>query len=395
MFVRLGKECAVRVALIAFGLLIGVFVTELLLRLILPPPQTVRVSSNSQYKLRLATENSDPQKLHLRQSVLDGGTLYFPTATGYRLRAQSEAVIEDHHCGGQTVTVRTNALGHRGPDLREKILPRVLFIGDSITIQDYLNDEDTWVRKVEQLSATNSRPFVAINAGVGAIGMANELAILRETGLRVAPDIVVLGWYLNDFQASPGVQILDVPRHVRSLRLLQLAHSVLARFFPERYRIEEQIVTSDTVRQWYADAERHFPPTTGDFKSNKHAFNELLLRSFYDWGTAWSPRAWEYLVPQFEEFKRLSLMHNIKPLIVIFPVMPQIEAEYLYDYPQQRVRAIGERLGIPVLDLLPVLRETYRAHPNELLYYDQCHPTAFGSSVVAEQVYRFVEKELP
>jgi hypothetical protein len=84
-------------------------------------------------------------------------------------------------------------------------------LGDSITFANYLREESTYVHLVGTLGAQMGRSWNTINTGVGTIGLANELAILKETGLSVHPDVVVLDFYLNDFQESPGVFMVQPP----------------------------------------------------------------------------------------------------------------------------------------------------------------------------------------
>ena len=47
----------------------------------------------------------------------------------------------------------------------------------------------------------------AINASKGGIQTSDQLAILEETGLSTRPDIVVLGFYLNDLVESYGFTV--------------------------------------------------------------------------------------------------------------------------------------------------------------------------------------------
>ena len=66
---------------------------------------------------------------------------------------------------------------YRNREISSKTKPRVLFLGDSITFGDYLPEEETFVRRVETLSANGARPLETVNAGIGAIGLQNALSI--------------------------------------------------------------------------------------------------------------------------------------------------------------------------------------------------------------------------
>lgn len=90
-------------------------------------------------------------------------------------------------------------------------------------------------------------------------------------------------------------------------------------------------------------------------------FYQQVLDNFRDWGGTWSPHAWSYMEPICAELKSLSDRHNFKLMIVCFPVRPQVEASTRIDYPQRRLRDVTADLGIPYLDMLPILIESHRS----------------------------------
>ncbi|MDO8680052.1 MAG: GDSL-type esterase/lipase family protein [Acidobacteriota bacterium] len=103
------------------------------------------------------------------------------------------------------VPVRTNALGFR--DDREYALEkqagtfRILVLGDSVTFGHGTLQETTYPFLLEQrLKAW--RPDVrweVWNLGVPGYNTGQELEYLREVGERYRPDLVIVGFYPNDF----------------------------------------------------------------------------------------------------------------------------------------------------------------------------------------------------
>ncbi len=175
-------------------------------RLILPPPQTVVIENADGLKERLKRENRREATMDLAgRPDAKGSRLYVITSTGRRLRANTRAVINHHKLSGNTVEIRTNSLGYRNREIGAKKGRRILFLGDSITFGDYLPEEQTFVRRVERLARESGDDWETINAGVGAISLETEMAILKETGLNLQPDVVVVDFYLNDFLNSPYV----------------------------------------------------------------------------------------------------------------------------------------------------------------------------------------------
>lgn len=103
-----------------------------------------------------------------------------------------------------THRVRINALGLRGPEVAAKQPgeARVLVLGDSLAYGQGVGDEHTMPAALER-SLTRRQPgrkWSVVNAGHRAYDTRQELALLEELGPGIAPDVVVLCWYWNDYQ---------------------------------------------------------------------------------------------------------------------------------------------------------------------------------------------------
>jgi lysophospholipase L1-like esterase len=105
--------------------------------------------------------------------------------------------------GRSNVPIRTNSLGLRSPEVDRAKPPgtfRILVLGDSVTFGWSLRGEDTYVSQLASLLAT-LRPdqrVEVINAGVSGYGTWQELRWLKDTGLSLAPDVVIVQMHLND-----------------------------------------------------------------------------------------------------------------------------------------------------------------------------------------------------
>ncbi len=385
------RGLAQRLVAVLIGVAAALIAAEIAVRIFLPAPESARVA-DAGAGARLSAENASPSDMHLQRGVEDGGLLYFHTPTGMRLRANTHAVIENHHVGGRTIDLQTNSLGYRNPELGPKEKKRVLFLGDSITVQDYLPEDETMVRLVEKKSQATDKPLETVNSGVGAIGLATELAILMETGLSTDPDVVVLNWYLNDVQGSAGVETLRPTGWLAHSRLAELVFASVAGLEPQRIHEDQSTISMADDAEWRAQVAEKFPPRQGDAANDPAAFNYNILQLFFDWGSAWSDGAWDRMAPMIAEIKRQADLHGFRFLIVAFPNVDQIQAGYVYDYPQQKLKEIAGGLGVPVLDLLPFLRERVPKE-TEVMYWDWCHPSPHGSDVISEEILKFVQKE--
>jgi hypothetical protein len=99
--------------------------------------------------------------------------------------------------------VHVNALGLRGSELGPKAEGevRVLALGDSLIYGQGVAEDATVPHALEELlneDAPTGRRYRVINAGHRAYSTNQELALLRELGPALSPDVTVLFWYWND-----------------------------------------------------------------------------------------------------------------------------------------------------------------------------------------------------
>jgi len=369
--------------LLIVSIALALLVAEGVARLATPaPPQLIEMPRDDDAQLRRGEENRTA--FRLRRLGDSSRHIFVETPTGRRLRANAHLRIR-HFLNRREIDFRTNSLGYRNREIAPKTLYRVLFLGDSITGGDYLEEEETFVRQVERLSWASDRPLETINAGVGAIGMMTELAILEETGLSTDPDAVVLGFYLNDFNESYGFSLGRLPGWLNESHLAWLvvrAWHVLDVEIQVRPAWGQRSLAH--VRE---EIRNRYKPRPGDPQTDRGAFYQAVHAAALDWGSGWSQQLWESMEPLFLRFRQLAEQHDFEPLIVVFPVALQVSAEFVEDYPQRRVARIADGLDIPVLDLLPILRAQSGV---ETLFYDHCHYTPAGNRLVAEEILSFI-----
>lgn len=389
---RTGRRAAAAASLVVLGAVAGFLLAEALARILLPPPETVSIAPVPDLERRLAAENRDRQEVvAAHQFDLERAGLLIQTPTGLRMRANAIASIRNVPGASGEIVIATNSLGYRNPEIGPKTRTRVLFLGDSVTISQYLPEEASFVRRVQALSETGGgAPIETINTAVAGIGLENELAILRETGLGTEPDAVVLGFFLNDVEPSPGVRILQPPWF---LEWSWFARH-LGRVLPFLLKAETFRLYSWQTGPWRRELRSQYPPGNGDPEEDPAAFNAAILEAYNDWGSAWTDSAWRRIEPLLMEFGREAALHRFTPLVVCFPVRLQVEARFVYDQPQRRLRAIAGRLGMPVLDLMPLLRE---AAPRAAgpIFADHCHYTTYGNEVLAPLVLDFIRAHVP
>src|SRR5688572_1130655 len=85
---------------------------------------------------------------------------------------------------------------------------RILAIGDSFTFGFYVHNEESFpARLQERLNELRETRFQVLNAGIPGYTIEDELSYLKDKGLNLKPDLVVLGVYTNDiFDLTPDMR---------------------------------------------------------------------------------------------------------------------------------------------------------------------------------------------
>jgi hypothetical protein len=147
-----------------------------------------------------------------------------------------------------SVTHTTNSLGFRGPEFsraKPDATLRIAALGDSFTLGEGVHDSDTYPARLERVLARENpgRRVEVQNWGVGGYNTVQTAALFESLVLEYAPDVVVLGFTVNDAEPvllrvdpttqrivrrAPGMEILApaVERPHRGwerLRLVRLA----------------------------------------------------------------------------------------------------------------------------------------------------------------------------
>lgn len=75
---------------------------------------------------------------------------------------------------------------------------RILAVGDSLTFGPYVNNYQTYPDQLENYLKQKNYQVEVLNAGISGYTLQDELSYLNEKGLKLKPDIIILGIYEND-----------------------------------------------------------------------------------------------------------------------------------------------------------------------------------------------------
>jgi N-acetylglucosaminyldiphosphoundecaprenol N-acetyl-beta-D-mannosaminyltransferase len=262
-------------------------------------------------------------------------------------------------------TVRTNSLGLR--EDREYGPPRpgvrrILALGDSFTMGYSVAQERTWVRRLE---AQLGERFEVINAGVPGYSTWQELAYLEEEGLALAPEVVLLGFFLgNDItdNAEPSL-----PVEVREGQLIstQGRDGILPfgwRLFLARHSHLYHLAWP-LQRAWRSGRPAGPPPAdAAQVEAGWRATGLLMGR-----------------------LARICATRGIRPIIVLIPERAHLEARPERD--ARRLAALCRQAGLDVIDLLDHLRG------NGLYFPQDGHWTEDGNAAAARALYQYLRHD--
>jgi lysophospholipase L1-like esterase len=359
------KRLALALAIALTALAVGIAGLELYLRYTAP-----KIVENDASSLgRFAQGNPDLLIRH--------------TPRGRRLIPNADVVIRNHNLSGRDIIMKINSMGFRDDEIAEDKQEdeiRLLILGDSITWGDYLQAEETYVEQLERALSESypTHTVEAINAGVGDIGISEEIDILTELGLSVQPDIVIVSFYLNDSRPPWGFPG-------------ELGHRG---FFRRHSLLVETLHRNLTLRRWVKErGEERFTwmrqAGSLNWHGDRQEFLKLANLARYDWGAAWEEDSWEIVDDRFVALKALADEHDFEVVVVAFPVSFQVYADFLETYPQDRLRELADGHGFGFVDLLPVLRQ----HTDKKLFFDQCHPGTGANRVIGHEIANYLRRE--
>lgn len=273
-------------------------------------------------------------------------------ALGWRLRP---GVVDDW----AGVTVRINAKGLRGPELpyaRESDALRILYLGDSVTFGFRLPEaEHAYPYAVQRhVEAATGRRVETVNSGVGGWSPWQQLVWLRQEGVRYAPDLVVVGFVLNDVTEKLGLRRFGGAGV--GLQLALSRHSTLDSL-SDRLALF-QVATRLGARLRYGNEAK------GGASRAQLLQVESLVREPEDPAVQ---AAWDLTLESLDGIFSACAERGIPVLLVQFPFAFQLEERDRLSAPQHTLRAHARSRGVGYLDLLPELvREDFLSDGNHL-----------------------------
>jgi lysophospholipase L1-like esterase len=289
------------------------------------------------------------------------------------------------HASWGNVDVEINRKGLRGPEVtyaKRRGAVRILWLGDSVTVGYRLPRHDDAVpwRSAARLESAGVR-IETVNAAVDGYSPWQENAWLRREGFRYHPDLVVVGFVLNDVSEKLGLS-----RFGGHGQGYQLSHSAswLDRLAPYSGLLYFGRELATRLR-FGAD------PRHGAVQEEVLRVESLAREP----GRDDVQRAWKLTLDELAQLVGGCRERGVPVVLVVYPYTFQLDTPDQLDAPQSILRSFAADRGVPILDLLPPMAA--RLHGDGAVvtdwFFDENHLTARGSDVVGEMVATFLASQ--
>lgn len=263
-----------------------------------------------------------------------------------------------------------NARGYR--DLERAIpkppgLRRALCLGDSFTWGTGVLFDDAWPQRLERLLARDrGEAWQAVNLGEPGLNTVQEAAKLDAEGFAYGPDVVVLGYVLNDSEDANAAEARRAADWVEEQRAAGppsfLDRSALLRLVRGRVR------------------------ATVENRRRIEGFRSMYAEDYAGWVAG--RRALKAIAGMCRE-------RGVPLVVAIFPLFGNpLDARYPFAEAHARVEQAAGESGARVVDLLP----HYRGLDWRLLVVDGAadeHPNEIAQRIASLAIERAVDEVVP
>jgi len=277
--------------------------------------------------------------------------------------------------------IHINSLGLRGPETAlEPSRPRVLFIGDSFTFGDFVDDDETLPAQVQQRLGDRAE---VLNGGVGGTTIVDQRVFL-ERFLVLKPTLVVLLFFENDLNDLAS----DPPQHVQFARNRALKSGTLQPLFG--------LIRDTATFNAFLKARAVLSARNGvDAGDGEPGGGERLVLFSDAWLATCATRYAEEAATLRDRLER----ENIPLLVAGFPHPFSVRESDpdLGGFIPDRIGPMARVLdayGIPVIDVRPALQASGRSLRELYLLPHNGHASPLGYAIAAETLIPHVLRAL-
>ncbi|MDH5741707.1 MAG: SGNH/GDSL hydrolase family protein [Nitrospira sp.] len=259
------------------------------------------------------------------------------------------------------IPVTINSDGFRSIDHRtskDNQIIRILGLGDSFTFGWGVSLEQTYLKRLEAtLPQIIGHTVETINTGVPGWGLNQYYICLKEFGLQYSPDIVVIGYFLDDLNGPPtakpesAVNFQWEADGLIQMRGGSLRHIRLFNFFTS---IAEQIKYKNRSKRI---AHLH------DAQARQVELTKYPHFLVADPGKEATDEHSQFLKEHLLRINTLVTTHGASLIILFIPDYAQLFHPE-FQHINRLLHAMSSELGITFLDMTPIYEATEQFRPN-------------------------------
>lgn len=350
--------------LVIAGALTGLIIAEVFLRVFNIPTFYQAHTSPAQFSFIVAKDS----------------TLIYTNVPSQKIEFRYDGNPRGYFDKNNSVVHTTNSSGFRGGEFKpekDTSVFRIAFLGDSFTFGEGVKDEDVFSEKiVKNLSEKYSKlKFEAYNFGVGGYNTSQSLFLLKNLVLQTKPDIVVLGYNIND--AEPELFYIDYNENAVSRR-------------PRETKVHEGLADKNPPKTF--STKFNLGKLIWKFMNQKKQ-NDKTIR-YYQNLYKETNSDWLATKQSLAEFQQVCSQNNIHCCIALLPLLYQLDGAYPFQNIHEQVKAELLKSNIEntlVIDLLPAFSGKKDVdlwvHPT-----DQ-HPNEIAHSIIADELSRLLSEK--
>lgn len=292
---------------------------------------------------------------------------------------------------GADITI--NSRGFRGPEPVPGRFPgtRIIVLGDSITFGNFLPIESTFASQLQQLLRVEAQNVEVLNFGVGGYDTLQEVALLEFRGRQYHPDMIVVGYCLNDI----GIVSLNLEymERVQARQANLWSRSRLVQFVSHKldmYRLQNW----SNYKNSHAVFRREYAQQIDTISDDETELLALMESVPHEHPSVWYKDRDRVgrLRFAFRHLRNLSIEDGFTVLVVIMPWLTGNPDVYPHSAVHRIVALEARRAGFATLDLT---EEFMQAGVENLRidHQDLIHPNKVGHTIIADALSTYIRTQ--
>lgn len=300
---------------------------------------------------------------------------------------------------GTTIAINSHGFRDREYDLaKPRGVRRIVVLGDSIAFGTNLEAADTFPERLEAMYGVSGRKVEVLNLAVAGYDTLNEVVFLEQTGLAFSPDVVVVGYCINDLGTHSMnlalIRVLEqydfLTRNSRAFQWLTSRADAAQHRFDQEFKVgesEEEFARAN--RDWIVPVrdDARVRQIVGTLLERLRVERPKISHPFLSWYL--SENRIGKLRYSFERLAGDARDGRFRVVVLLIPFLDDEGHPDLYRAAYDVVRNESERVGFATIDPTEDFRaagfERLMLHHENMV--DVVHPNPEGHAILATALY--------